>query len=417
MRFINEIKVDTSGVNQNFELGDLTIFIGRPNCGKTRILQEIYIKANQARGWLEQYKLGNKNILPTNMMNHGIDFDKTKYEDEFLPRIISSDRQIVDHIDAYSSGFEKINQASKKMDPTIIDIGNNEVNQKGSHRPLRIQGSGIQNMVQILSNSFRPNFLLIDEPEISQFPSGKIEMLRHLLDLLQEKQIILTTHDPTLINQYIIKKFLKKEDTKIIVYSFCIDKFNKIDFNSNLNPEIHCGYLNQTLSGKPIHLILEGQTDYYAFQALLHKYCLENNEHNMAKNINNISIGFLGGIMWKVNIHHLPPPELYDVLVILDGEYTQDLKEELLPPNSKIVNSTSQIESGKINIMTLKAINIEKAFENIFEGVERLSKPLELSERIWKEKEKIIEKLNVTSENSKQIYEIINWAVTQAKKY
>jgi AAA15 family ATPase/GTPase len=161
------------------------------------------------------------------------------------------------------------------MDDTIIELGNNKINQKGSHVNLNVQGSGLQNIIKIFEESFSPEFILIDEPEISQFPYGKIEILKHLIESLEKKQIVIATHDSTIINQYLIKKFLKNKDYKIIIYSFCIDKFNKIDFNSNLNPEIHCGYLNQTLSGRPTHLIFEGQTEYYAFQALIHKYCLE----------------------------------------------------------------------------------------------------------------------------------------------
>ncbi len=410
MIFIKEVPVNTKNVNQDFELGDLTIFIGRANSGKTNILNEIDRKAQFVNDLFKTHKDFDR--ISSELQRQKIKIGDEHIGQEITNQLIPSQRPNTSTISAFSGGFEKMKIAANRMDPTTTDVGDKEIQQKGTHKPLNIQGSGMQNMVQIFSKSFQPNFLLIDEPEISQFPNGKIEMLKHILESLDEKQIIFATHDPTLINQYIIKKYLDGKNFKVIVYSFCLNSFHKIDFNSDLNPEIHCAYLSQTLSGKPTHLIFEGQTDYYAFQALLHKYCLERKIGEFPRKINNIGFSFLGGNQWKINIHHVPSPMLYDVLIILDGEHQNNFEKDILPLESKIIESIAQIEKSKINIMFLKAKNIEKAFEGIFENPEKIPKNTKLSEKIWEEKEPLIEKLRVTSEESKQIYDIIDWAMS-----
>jgi predicted ATPase len=413
MKFIEKAQIIIPELTQDFEFGDLTIFIGRSNCGKTCILNSLFNLAqelkSQARGikhnsgqsirFLEQKKI---------TLNSKIDIDSIN------PKLIALRNKKITNITAYREGYEKIEESVKNIDPTITELGNDGIRQNGQHKKLDIQGSGAQNLFQILSESLTPNFLLIDEPEISQFPSGKIEMLKHIIKQLDGKQIIISTHDPTIINQYLIKKFLGDKKHKIIIYSFCNNQFNKINFEPKLDPEIHCGYLNQTLSGKPTHLIFEGQTEYYAFQALLYKYCLERKVSSFAKKINNLSLSYLEGGTWQINIHHVPPPNLYKVLVIIDGEYKDKHNPESLPTNCKIIESVSEIEEGKINLMFLHAENIEKAFEGIYEEAELVNKPLILSEKIWTDDRQLIKLLMENSDNSKQIYDIVHWGITNA---
>jgi hypothetical protein len=133
--------------------------------------------------------------------------------------------------------------------------------------------------------------------------------------------------------------------------------------------------------------------------------------HNFSKNINNLALSYLGGKMWEVNIHHVPPSGVYKVLVLIDREYLGKYDIKRLPENTKIINSVGEIEKNKINLMFLNAQNIEKAFEGIYIEDELKNKPLELGERVWKDERKIIELLMNTSANSKQIYDIIDWAI------
>ena len=411
MRWIKEITINIPEVNQKFELGDLTIFIGRPNSGKTRILQNIVEKMTEANNILRTYK---NHPIQLNQMYANLGIDPIILSETII-KLISSQRQMVQNtgqINSFTSGFQKINDSSKKMDPTIKEIGNREISQKGKNQPLSNQGSGIKNILEIFAESSTSNFLLIDEPEVSQFPSGKIEVLKHVLNSLEDKQILIATHDPTFLNQYIIKKYLADKNYKIVIYSFCNEKFSKIDFESNLNPEIHCGYLSQTLSGKPIHLIFEGATEFYAFQALMPKYCLEEKKDKIAERVNKIGLSFLGGSQWKVNIHHVPDPKLYEVLVILDGDKKKELDSylSLLPIETNKINLIKEFSKDKINLMLLKANDIEKAFEGIYLN-EGLGKPLGLSEKIWKDDREVMKLLKETSEESKQIYEILEWAL------
>jgi len=408
MRLIKKIKIEIPGVNQEFELGDLTIFIGRPNSGKTRILKTIFSKAGQIRGILKNNPNHNQRVREASRI--GVDIGGEEINEDMRELIVDSPRSTQGNIDAYTTGLSRINKSAKKMDPTIVDFGNHGVMQNGAHRNLDIQGSGIQNMMQIISLSNQDNnFLLIDEPEISQFPSGKIQILSRILELLDEKQILFATHDPTLINQYLIKKILEGKQSKVIIYSFCGSEFKKIEFDSVLDPEIHCGYLSQTFSGKPIHLVVEGQTEFYAFQALLHKYCLNKKIHDFPKIINKICVSYLAGGQWKINIHHLPPPEYYRVLMVLDGEYKKDIGSYKFTEDFKVINSINEIEDEKVNVLCLKAKNIEEAFGSIFTNSNKFAKPIELSENIWKADNSIIDKLSGGSDEERQIYEIIEW--------
>ena len=409
MRIIKEINVNIPEVNQKFELGDLTIFIGRPNSGKTRILKNIRDKMVEINNILRNHK-GNPTQLNKSYEQIGVDpisFTET------TPKLIESQRYLVQNtgqINSFAKGLQKIEDVAKRMDSNIKDVGNREINQRGKNYPLNTQGSGITNMLEIIAESSTSNFLLIDEPEISQFPSGKIGILKHILESLEEKQILIATHDPTLLNQYIIKKYLKNKNYKIIIYSFTNNRFNKIDFDSRINPEIHCSYLSQALSGKPAHILFEGATEFYLFQALMPKYCLEEEKDKIPERINKIGLSFLGGNQWKENIHHAPNPELYEVLLILDGDKLKEFEQysSMLPENITKINSVKEFSKGKINILFLKADNIEKAFAGIYEN---LSKPLGLGEKVWKEKREIIKLLKETSEESKQIYEILEWAL------
>lgn len=411
MKVIKNIRINIPQVNQEFELGDLTIFIGRSNCGKTRILTEIYNRANEFNKILQRHKKNPPETIRKRASMINIELEKIP--SKFLPVFIPAHRTIVNTITTYNTGLTKLTESSKKIDPTIEDFGNSGIKQDNENRSLNMQGSGIQNIMQIIPSINHSNdFVIIDEPEASQFPHGKIEVLRRLIELLEEKQVLFATHDPTLINQYLIKKLIKDKDYKIIIYSFCGDLFKKIDFNCIINPEIHCGYLSQTFSGKPIHLIVEGPTEFYSFQSLFHKFLSKKNK-KFLENFNKISISHIAGGQWKINVHHLPPPEYYSVLLVLDNCSDKNVDQLNISRPYKVINSIKEFEDGKLNILFLNVDKIEKAFEGIFEEPENIPKPTHLSWHIWN-CEEIIEKLNETSDNSKQIYDIVQFIISKS---
>lgn len=417
MRFIDRLGINVPPINQEFELGDLTILIGRSNSGKTRILNELFRVGTNLNNILRSKKSFDDRMAQCKQIGVTLVTQEELGNKDIKPIIISSPRTIVGRIDVTNTALNKITDSVKKMDNTLEEFGNAKAKQAGVQRGLETQGSGVQNLMQIISQSYEEgNFLLIDEPEISQFPIGKIEILRRIIEQLDEKQIVFATHDPTLINQYLIKKIKEEKKFKITIYSFCEEeKFKKIDFETDLDPEIHAGYLSQTYSGKPVHVIVEGQTEFYAFQALIVKYCLYKKLTKFPSILNKIGIGYLAGGQWKINIHHLPPIEYYTVLVVLDGEHKDALEEYKNSDRFKVINSVKNMAQRKTNIFCLNAINIEKAFKEIFPDIEESpNKPHGLAERIWNAAD-IIERLK-ENYNSSQIYDIVSWLVDKASK-
>lgn len=411
MRYIEKVKVGLpsfSKLDGEYELGDLTIFIGKTNSGKTRILENIY-----GRLYNIQNNAHNYPQIEHEYQRNGI-FLASANNKAVSVNYVKSTRPNVDSIHALGLRLAKNANAAKIIDPSIQDLGTNIVQFSNSEtRPLIEQGSGLQNQVQVLNKlNGTEQIVLIDEPEISQFPYGKIEILNNIIEWLSTKQVIFATHDPTLINQYLIKSMLKDKNYKIIIYSFCGNKFEKIDFDSNLDPEIHIGYLSQTYSGKPLHLIVEGQTEYYLFQSLITKFCIHNKIPNYPKYINRIAISYIAGSQWKVNIYHLPDTRFYNTLILLDGEHSEDLKDlesyEIKDKMNTMKNFT-EIKEGQINLLTLNSKNIEEVFNKEFG--EQFKKPFGLSEKIWSLSEDRFKKINFTKGDLGLIKNIIIWCL------
>lgn len=409
-----------SKINDKFELGDLTIFIGRSNSGKTRILTDIANRIIQLNNTLKEMNLSLMlnlhGVLDSFERNVkiGIELEKINFKKNIKFEYVQSPRQKTNSYKGTGRKLIKASSSLKIIDPTISEIGTEFVeNLKGDRRSLNEQGSGLYNNIQILDKLHEPlDIIIIDEPEISQFPYGKIEILRNMIEELDKKQIIFATHDPTLINQYLIKQICKDKNYKIVVYSFSGDSFKKVDFSSRCDPEIHVGYLSQTYSGKPIHLILEGQTEFYAFQALLTKYCIYKKIQHFPKFLNMISLSHIAGNQWRINIHHLPDTRYYRTLVLLDGEYSEEIKNlEKNMDNKKfnIMKSFDDISDDKVNIMTLKNENFDKAFREVFG--EEYSKPLGLSQKIWSLSEDEFKKIDFEKSDMKLIKQIMEWCL------
>lgn len=414
MRGIEKVKVNIpsfANISGEYELGDLTIFIGRANSGKTRILDNIWIRLhnlhNNASNYLQKEQMEHEyqrnGIFLTNLTKKALSVVYVK-----------SLRPNVDSIHALGLRLAKNANAAKIIDPSIHDLGTNIIQfSNGETRPLIEQGSGLQNQTQVLNKlNGTEQIVLIDEPEISQFPYGKIEILKNIIRELNTKQIIIATHDPTIINQFLIKSMLKEETHKILIYSFCGDKFEKIDFDSNLDPEIHVGYLSQTYSGKPVHLIVEGLTEYYMFQSLITKFCIHYKIPHFPKYINKIAISHISGSQWKIHLHHLPDPRFYRVLVLLDGEHSKDLKDiasNQIYNKINIVNDIVDVQHREINFITLNNKNIEEVFKQEFG--QNFDKPLGLSEKILSLTEEQFKKIDFNKKDLKLIKNIIIWCL------
>lgn len=380
MKFVENVKIDIQKVNQEFYLGDLTIFIGRSNCGKSRILATLHDKLQTIYHNYHDLKTRHPNAMSI-YKEQGI----TIYPEPPAPysaNLLMSRRDPKGNLGGFSKSLARFAYSFGKIDPTIVDVGTTEVDlDNNKQRPISEQGSGFHSMGQIFETlNSRADVVLIDEPEVSQFPYGKIEILTHILEKAKKKQIIVATHDPTLINQYLIRKNID-ENIKVIVYSFCDNKFERIDL-TNCDPEIHAGYLSQTYSGKPVHLIVEGQTEYYAFQALLFKFAQYAKIDHFPKFMNRISISYIAGGQWNINRHHLPDPRYYDVLVVMDGEHREKIENGDIGDNADFITSIDGAKSGSVNWYCIEPKTIEEEFTGIFSPVS-MDKPIGLSMQIW----------------------------------
>jgi len=415
MRIINSAKIDLPGINRlsrEFELGDLTIFIGRSNSGKSRILTNIFDQVNQANNQIFAQDVKHFKSLKDTKLTFST-YKKKNIKVEY----ITSPRGKITNINGLGTKLANCCQSLQQIDPTISDFGNNVIlfsNDK--QRSLSEQGTGIHQQVHISDKIYEKNdLLLIDEPEISQYPTGKIELLNQIITSLSSKQILLATHDPTIINQYIIKKIQGKKRYKIILYSFCSNQFKKIDFNTTINPETHVGYLSQTFSGKPVHLVFEGQTELYAFQALLTKYCIHNNIEDYPKLLANINLSQLQGSQWKINIFQLPDVRYYDTFIILDGEHARDLNTfDFSSSTNKIniVRTFRGVKEGQINVYSLKSENIEVIEKNLFD--ETYPKPIGFAKKIWSLTEDEFNEIDFSKGDLANIKKIFDWALSKA---
>jgi len=406
MIYIKSVTVDLSGVNpieEEFELGDLTIFIGKSNSGKTRILTDIFNRMLGIQNNSDNLKAFTKFRDLCESSGIVLGDINSSFKTVFVP----SPRQNINTINALGIQLSKSSHAAKIIDSSIKDLGNHQVKFSNDDvRSLAEQGSGIQNLVQVLNILYaEQKVVIIDEPETSQTPYGKIEILRNVVELCDEKQIIFATHDPTLINQYLIKKIKTGKNFKVVIYSYSADSFKKIDFNSSLDPEIHVGYLSQTYSGKPVHLIVEGQTEFYLFQALLFKFCLANKIRFFPKIINKISLSYLAGNQWHININHLPDVRFFSVVVLLDGEYSEAVKQI----NASNISTEDDFSYDKINLKTLSATNIEKVLG------EEVEKPLGWALKVWNMSDQEILDLEHKNKDAKLIFDIIRWCIEETQ--
>ncbi len=325
---------------QSFELADLTIFIGPPNRYKTRILRSMLsimnlIKSNKREH--DRLLLSRKLILSS---------EKT----DFVAQFISTSRTQGGNLSGTADGIALAQSATKEIDAKVRHVKTGSIiNTHGFEHAMDEQGSGTQHQTQLsLAIGGDADLLLIDEPELSQDPSGKLVLLRNIIYCLEHKQVIIATHDPTWLNQYLIKKFISDlinntgKNYIVNIFSYSDDKYVRLDFNSDLDPEMFTSYLTQTYSGKPIHFVGEGSTESYYLQAMCYKTLEIKNRNQFAQKLALLSFHSLGGSNWKSNIQHLPNSIYYSVLAVVDSEHS----EILTSPKVKHITDSEQLVSA-----------------------------------------------------------------------
>ena len=190
------------------------------------------------------------------------------------------------------------------------------------------QGSGVRSLiclaVDILSAQ-NESIILIDEPELGLNPSAKQKFLEFLIEVSTEKQIFITTHDPTFVNPILWKD--KEVQVAVYLHSHIEGFFKKIDINQNIDdPHTFAGFLPHTTSLKGIHIYVEGASDVYIVQTFLRKYLLDKYKNkNWAEKLNNVGIYHLNGDFWEHMLNTIPKPP-YKCILIFDG----DKKEKVI---------------------------------------------------------------------------------------
>jgi len=233
------------------------------------------------------------------------------------------------------------------IDPNINDAQREDlVRQYGENEfttKILDQGSGVRSAVCLIADLISQNnskIVLIDEPELGLNPAAKHSLLKFLVELSKEKQIFITTQDPTFINPIL----WQDNDVGLYFYS----SYKKMFVKTNLNQgkydiNTFAGYLPHTVSLKKIHLYFEGPSDVYIFQVFLEKYLKDKYKrypHNTwVEVMSRVGMYHLGGDFWSHLLYTIPRYP-YKCLLILDGDKKNNVKEVIQKHNdSDIISS------------------------------------------------------------------------------
>jgi len=200
--------------------------------------------------------------------------------------------------------------------------------------PISEQGSGVRSMECLITDIVsenESNIILIDEPELGLNPAAIREFIEFLKQEMKNKQIFITTHDPTFVNP----KLWDKEKLCIYLFSIVENGFVKIDLNKNFDdPNTFAGYLAHTTCLGDFHLYVEGKFDVYIHQIFLRKY-LENLKQTKKKRnfnffeiMNRIMIYHLGGSFCE-HLLHTVPKYPYRALLLFDGDIKSKVQEKI----------------------------------------------------------------------------------------
>lgn len=214
------------------------------------------------------------------------------------------------------------------------------------------QGSGVKSLLCLVADILsekQAKILLIDEPELGLNPSAKHAFLKFLLRQSEEKQIFLSTHDPTFVNPIL----WKAENTSVYLFSTIENDFVKVNLaESRENPDTFAGYLPHTTSLKQIHIYVEGSLDVYILQAFLENY-VKMRFHHWYRIFNKVGIYHLAGDFW-MHLLYTIPKKPYASIVILDGD-----KKELA---IKVLENFASIEKNRFEMLhSLDEIRAKKS--------------------------------------------------------
>ncbi len=250
------------------------------------------------------------------------------------------------------------------VDPKIIDNRSADLDRKYPEGTLTTtieeQGSGIRSLVCLLADIMddkNQKIILLDEPELGLNPFAKHSLLNFLLNISKEKQIFITTQDPTFINPII----WQNNSVGLYLYSSHKQNFVKPDIEqSKNNPDTFAGFLPHTVSLKNIHLYLEGASDVYIYQIFLRRFlknkydeCEKLNDGDPKRVLfymkrigeswidvfNKIGMYHLCGDFWEHLLYTIPK-EPYNCMILLDGDKKTKAKEVINDHNNAMINKS-----------------------------------------------------------------------------
>ena len=413
------------------KLNDLNIFIGPNNCGKTNILNSINILGKIERGnfsylnkeseeirelfdipgiryqhskndiyessesfkiryLFSQRKMNLKIKQPYlyHVMENFFDFilksgSETRAEHIGIPSfkrvhtIFSPENRFERYEDLDVSDYilkSKNISAILKFIREVVDskarLKNINLNSESFERMIEDQGFGIRSVIFLavdIMNSEKDSVILLDDPEMGLSASAKHEFLKFLLEESRDKQIFISTHDPTFVNPLLLSR------NSIYLFSLISENYVRININeSREDPVVFAGYLPHTISLKKKHIYVEGTLDVYIYQTFLKKY-LKSEKREWQKIYNNTGIYHLAGDFWSHLLYTIPK-DPYEVLIVLDGDkrekakeivkkYNRNRLENLKPlkfcPNLRVVKRTLK-EGKKCPVYCLQKKDIEE---------------------------------------------------------
>ena len=284
--------------------GNIHIFIGPNNTGKTNILDaltqlysedDVRLLDNRSDIYLE-FKLKSKygKILTLEQKNTKKEFflDGKKIEDTKAEAILKRHLvrlcamtphdlpklQMVYHefYHSYPDLFKIFHDTLLKYFPEINTTENflktTSIQEFGSMRPFERLGAGFQQIFVILMFLFHPEYtiLLLEEPEIHLHPA----LIKKLLAVFEKEnldnQIFLTTHSPLFIHPNNLHRIFRvvRENESTVVYSPRLQGKN-IDY-SRLTQEMNADNCEMFFADKV--LLVEGPSDHILMRGLINRF-------------------------------------------------------------------------------------------------------------------------------------------------
>jgi len=383
-------------------LGNLHIFIGPNNAGKTNILDAIHQTYNRSNIRLN-YKQTNLSINFKLRSKFGKVFTISQTPKKIIFKIdnkkISSDRAkyILGHhiirlcattpynfsqlqvdyryfLNKHPKIFKIFNDTLKKYFPEISQIKTpfkkKSIEEFGEIRPFERLGAGFQHVFVILMYLFHPQYtiLLLEEPEIHLHPALVKKILKVIQNQNLDNQIFLTTHSTIFIQPTNLHRIFRvvKEDGSTKVFSPRIR--NKIIRYNRLKQELNADNCEMFFADKV--LLVEGPSDHLLMRGLIDRFY---EGHKEIKVIQVYGKSNIDVYIELLDIFNIP----YSVLLDRDALYDTGLKivqgkinEDFAKPERSLI-----LLLKKYNVYIFPNGGIEKNYPRKYQR-QRKHKPL-----------------------------------------